>query len=286
MTGLALTLVLASAVTHATWNLMAKRAGGGVPLIWLFTALSAAVYAPVALGAALVLRPAMSWTAAGFIAGSSLLHIGYFLLLQRGYRVGDLSLVYPLARGTGPLLSTALAIALMGERPTPLAIAGAALIALGTFGLTFGGPRKGRPSARAAIGYGLATGAFIAVYTLWDKHAVSALLIPPLVYDWASNFGRVLMLTGMVRGRWGEVRSEWRDHRREIVGVAVLSPLSYILVLTALVTTPVSYVAPAREISILIGTVMGTHLLSEGDAGRRLAAAAFMVAGVVALALG
>jgi drug/metabolite transporter (DMT)-like permease len=286
LTGLALALVLASAVTHATWNLMAKRAGGGVPLIWLFTALSAAVYAPVALAAALVLRPSMSWTAAGFVAGSSLLHIAYFLLLQRGYRVGDLSLVYPLARGTGPLLSTALAIALMGERPTPLAIGGAGLIALGTFGLTFGGPRAGRPSARTAIGYGLATGAFIAVYTLWDKHAVSALLIPPLVYDWCSNFGRVLMLTGMVRGRWSEVRREWRDHRREVLGVAVLSPLSYILVLTALVTTPVSYVAPAREISILIGTLMGTHLLSEGNARRRIAAASLMVAGVVALALG
>src|SRR5262249_61564717 len=81
-------------------------------------------------------------------------------------------------------------------------------------------------------------------------------------------------------------RVEWRDHRAEAIGVAVLAPLSYILVLTAMQFTPVSYVAPAREISILIGTAMGTRLLAEGDVHRRLAAAAAMVVGVVVLAVG
>jgi len=81
-------------------------------------------------------------------------------------------------------------------------------------------------------------------------------------------------------------RNEWRIHRFEAIGVALLVPLSYILVLTAMKFTPVSYVAPAREISILIGTAMGTRLLSEGDVQRRLAAAGAMVLGVVALAVG
>ena len=79
---------------------------------------------------------------------------------------------------------------------------------------------------------------------------------------------------------------EWQTHRREAAGVALLAPLSYILVLTALAFTPVTYVAPAREISILIGTVMGARLLAEGDVQRRLAAASAMVLGVVALAVG
>ncbi len=85
---------------------------------------------------------------------------------------------------------------------------------------------------------------------------------------------------------WRSARNEWRTHRFEAVGVALLVPLSYILVLTALQFTPVSYVAPAREISILIGTVMGTHFLSEGDVRRRLIAAGSMVLGVVGLAVG
>ena len=82
------------------------------------------------------------------------------------------------------------------------------------------------------------------------------------------------------------VRAEWQAHRREALVVAVLSPLAYILVLTALVFTPVSYVAPAREIGILIGVIFGARLLAEGHARRRLLAAGAMVLGIVALALG
>jgi drug/metabolite transporter (DMT)-like permease len=126
----------------------------------------------------------------------------------------------------------------------------------------------------------------IAGYTLWDKRAVSALGIPPLLYDWCGNLGRVLILTPLALGRPGEVRRLWREHRREVLVMAVLTPLSYILVLTALVFTPVSYVAPAREISILLGTVMGARLLAEGDSARRLVAAGAMVVGVAALAIG
>lgn len=286
MTALALALVLASATTHAAWNLLAKRAGGGVPFVWLFAALSAVVYAPVAAVALVWTGMRVDGGGALWIAGSSVLHLAYFLLLQRGYRSGDLSLVYPLARGTGPVLATAAAVALLGERPTPLALGGAALVALGAFGLTFGGAALRGAAARQAVVYGLLTGALIAAYTLWDRRAVAVLGMAPLVYDWASNAGRVLLLTPLVRGRWGEVRSEWRLHRREVLGIALLSPLSYVLVLTALVTSPVSYVAPAREVSILFGTLLGTHLLAEGHGARRLAAAGVMVLGVVALALG
>jgi drug/metabolite transporter (DMT)-like permease len=286
VTPLALALVLASAVTHATWNLLAKRAGGGVPFVWLFTAVSAAVYAPLAAGAAWMTGTRLGPGELAFVAGSAVLHLGYFLLLQRGYREGDLSLVYPLARGTGPVLSTAAAVALLGERPSALALAGAALVAGGAFGLTLGGSALREGGARRAVAYGLLTGAFIAAYTLWDRQAVAGLRIPPLVYDGCGGVARTALLLPGVRGRWGEVRREWRVHRREVLGIALLSPLAYILVLTALATTPVSYVAPAREVSILFGTMMGTHLLDEGHATRRLAAAGVMVLGVAALAVG
>lgn len=286
MTNFALALVLLSAFTHATWNLLAKRAEGGAGFLWLISALSAVTYAPAALTFALVQRPRLGLVEITFIAGSAILHLAYFLLLTGGYRAGDLSVVYPLARGTGPLLSTLAAILFLGERPSHLALAGALLIGVGVF-LLAGNPRSlYQAGALRAVAYALVTGVFIAAYTLWDKQAVSEVLIAPLLLDWSRQIGIVLLLAPLALGRRNEVRKEWHSHRAEAFGVAVLSPLSYILVLVALTANPVSYVAPVREIGILIGAVMGARLLAEGDAPRRLAAAGLMVCGVLALALG
>lgn len=286
MSLLALALVLVSAVAHATWNLFAKRAGGGPPFVWLFDALATLLYAPLVLASLLWTRPHLGGLALVFLAGTAPLHLTYFLLLQRGYRSGDLSLVYPLARGTGPLLSTALAILLFGERPSALALAGALSIVGGVFVLTGGPLRLRHAGADPAVLFALLTGVVIAGYTLWDKRAVSVVGIPPLLLNWTNGLGRTLLLTPVALRRWPAVRAEWREHRREAFGVAILSPLAYLLVLTALVFTPVSYVAPARESSILIGALLGTRLLAEGEPRRRLAAAGAIVLGVVALAVG
>jgi drug/metabolite transporter (DMT)-like permease len=286
VTILALGLVLGSAVLHATWNLAAKRSGGGLGFIWLFTVLSVVIYAPVALVAALIIRPTLGWLELGFVLGTALLHLAYFASLQRGYQLGDLSLVYPLARGTGPVLSTTAAILLFGERPGPVAITGAVLIAVSVFVLASSGGIRSVATVRTAVGYGLLTGALIASYTLWDKYAVSTVMIAPLIYDWLNSVTRSLLLTPFAVRSWPDIRRDWQRSWRSVLVVAVLSPLAYIMVLTALVFTPVSYVAPAREISILFGTIMGARLLAEGDPRRRVLAASGMVAGVIALAIG
>lgn len=286
MTGLAIGLVLISAFLHATWNLLAKRAGGGAPLVWLFDALTVVIFAPVIL-VSLFFEPAgFSLGAIGFMVVSATLHLAYFILLQRGYRFGDLSLVYPLARGTGPVLSTTIAIIILGERPSLLAIAGAFLVAASVFTLTGGPTKLAGKGPRWAVGYGLLTGVFIAGYTLWDKEAVSAYHIPPLLYYYGSVVVRMLLLSPYAWKVREQVHFEWTHHRFEALGVALLGTISYFLILSVLVFTPVSYVAPAREISILIGTIMGTRLLAEGDGLRRLPAALGMVVGVIALALG
>ena len=286
MTPFALGLVLVSAVTHATWNLLAKRVEGSVGFLWLVFAVTAALWAPLALLALLVIRPALGPPTLVLVAGTAALNTLYFFLLTAGYRAGDLSLVYPLARATGPLLATIAAIALFGERPTALAVAGALAIVTGALVLT-GDPRqlRVRGAGRAAT-FAVATGVVIAAYTLWDKQAVSTFAIPPLIYDWCRNFGQVLLVSPLAVPRRSDVARHWREHRAEVFGMAVLAPLSYILVLTALVVSPVSYVAPAREIGILIGAAMGTRLLGESDPVRRLAGAAAMLVGIVALALG
>src|SRR5205085_5098768 len=137
-----------------------------------------AVPAAIALA---VSRPHLGGAQFLFIFGSGVLHIAYFLLLQTGYRAGDLSLVYPSARGTGVLLATFGGIVIFGEKPGAVAIAGAVTVAVGVFAV---GGLPGRAHllrARVALAYALATGILIAAYPLWDKHAVDALAVPPLV---------------------------------------------------------------------------------------------------------
>ena len=286
MSSLALALVLVSAVIHASWNFLNKRVGASGPaFVWLFSAINVFVYLPFVVGLVMVQRPHVGILGLLFMLGSAVLQLAYFLVLQQGYRSGDLSLVYPLARGTGPVLSTLAAIAFLGERPTAPALIGGLLVVGGLFMLSGGGQLLKRQNLSQAIIFGLLTGTIIAGYTLWDKVAVSVVLIPPLLLDYATAVGRTLLLAPAAHRQRDGVRYYWTNHRAEAIGIAVLSPLAYILVLTALQTAPVSYVAPAREISTLIAVLMGVFLLREGHLRRRFSAAAVIVLGVITLAL-
>jgi drug/metabolite transporter (DMT)-like permease len=286
VTAFALALVLASAVAHATWNLFAKRSRGGAPFLWLAFTLSIPLYAPIAIAVLVLTGARIGPVELLWMFVNAALNVAYGIFLLRGYRAGDLSVVYPLARGTGPVLALIGAILIFGERPTPLAIAGALAIVAGVLTLT-GDPRRlRRRGVGVAVGYALLTGVTIASYTLWDKRAVSVLLIPPIVYEWGANVFRAIILTPQVLPRWPEVLVEWGSNRTAALAVAALSPLAYMLVLTALAISPVSYVAPAREIGILFGVLIGARTLAEADIGRRSIAAVLMVGGVIALALG
>jgi drug/metabolite transporter (DMT)-like permease len=286
VSALALGLILTAAVIHASWNYLLKRSGGGTAFVWLFATLSALIYAPLAAGVVWWTAPALTSTSWVLMLASAILHTAYYMLLDRGYRSGDLSLVYPLARGSAPLITVLAAVLLLQERPSAIAVTGAIMIGCGAVVLT-GDLRKLKTSGNlAAVTFALLTACMIASYTVVDKLAVAAFLVPPLLQDWVANVGRVVIIAPLALRRPGELRSVWRRARFEIIGVAVLCPLSYILVLTAMVFTPVSYVAPAREISILVAALLGARLLAEKDAARRFFAAAAMVAGIVCLAVG
>lgn len=285
MTGLALGLVIFSAFLHSTWNLLVKRASGGVAFVWLFSTLMALFYTPIAFAVIVISRPALDPIHLVFMIGSGLLHVFYYVLLDRGYQKGDLSLVYPLARGTGPMLVAVGAVVLLGERPTFLGIVGILCIGLGVL-VFMEGPSKLRDeAARQGIVYALIVGLFIGSYTVWDKYAMSVLLISPLLYQWSVDLLRALILTAMVRNQWDSVRGEWQIHRKEAVGVALLCTSAYLIILIVMRLSPVSYVAPLREISIVIGAIMGTKLLAEGDVTRRWSGALVIGVGVICLAL-
>jgi uncharacterized membrane protein len=288
VTALALGLVLFSAFIHASWNFLLKKSGGGAGLITAATLLSLGVYLPVVAAATWFSAYQFQPMHLALMFVSGMVHTAYFLLLDRAYRSGgDLSIVYPLARATGPLLTIVVAILLLGERPGPTAIGGAVLIGVSALLLT-GNPFTWHKSdARHAVGFALLTGCMIATYTIWDKASVATWLIPPLLYDFGCNFFRVCVLIPLTLHRNpGTIAKAWQERRGVVIAIALLSPLSYILVLTAMVFTPVSLVAPAREVSILFAALMGAHFLQEGDLMRRVIAAIGMVLGISGLALG
>ncbi len=287
MTALALLLVLIAAFLHATWNLCAKRAGGGLPFVWLVSTVICSLYVPVLVGYWLWRHPTLTWTQVAWILGSGVLKTGYSLFLQRGYRTGDFSLIYPLARGTGPLLSTLAAVLLLGERPAPLAFAGGVVIVGAIFFLTGGAQlfHESRAHLRNAVNYGIVSGLFIAAYTIWDQRGVHRMGIPPVIYDGGTAFVVLTLVTPFALPRWSEVSYHAIKHKRYVAGMALLSPVAYVLILTAMSFTPVSYIAPAREVSIVIGAFIGARYLKEADGRRRIWAALAMAAGIVALAL-
>jgi drug/metabolite transporter (DMT)-like permease len=139
---------------------------------------------------------------------------------------------------------------------------------------------------RRGLRYGLGTGAAIAGYTLVDGYAVKHLLVPPLLVVFMSDTCRTLLLLPLLLRDRAATRALFRQQWRHALAVALLGPAAYILVLTAVQMAPLSHVAPAREISMLFAALLGGRLLGEGHRGARLAGAACMVAGVIALAIG
>ena len=284
----ALSLVLTAALLHASWNYLLKKCGGGIGVLTLSAIVATVALTPFSLYLIFANHFTFTPIMVGVIAGSGVLHMIYFLLLDRAYRSGgDLSVVYPLARATGPLLTIVVATLIFNERMSALALAGAVLILISALVLTGNPAKLFNKNASAGAGFALLCGCMIASYTLWDKQAVAVLLIPPVLFDWGANLSRIAMLTPLAMKREpGAISRAWTDHRKTVIAIGVLSPLSYILVLTAMVFTPVSYVAPARELSILFAALLGAHVLKEGDATRRTIAAFGMVLGVSGLALG
>ena len=289
----ALLLVLVAALLHASWNIAAKRAGGDHRFTLLTSLLTSVIWLPAGLWFGWAEVPRWGLLQWGVITASAAVHLLYFNALLTGYRVGDLTVVYPLARGSAPLLTASVAVVLLGESLSALGAAGVLGVCGGVF-LIAGGPalwRRGHDPAaqartRAGIRWGLITGAMIAGYSVIDAYAIKVLLIGPVIFDYACNVLRVPMQLPLLwRDRAG-FTDAWHRQWKHALVVSVLGPLAYILVLYALQLAPLSHVAPAREISMLLAAVLGGRLLGEADRGLRLLGAACIAGGVMALAVG
>ena len=288
MTTAAFALVLASAFCHSTWNLLLKSSDHKTAYIWSMGAVGFLLMVGPATVAAFVVE--FSLTALAFGCVSACLHAVYGYVLSRSYEAGDLSTVYPVSRGLGVALIPFLAIPLLGETISALAAAGIACVVLGMYvthldtshwpDITHPIRSIASPDSRLA----LLTGVLIAFYSLWDKAGLD--YMSPLTLIAFAMAGHGVVLTPLAMTRWRDgVRVEWRERRRSIFLGGVLGPTAYLLVLAALTTSEVSYVAASREVGIVIGTMMGVLILHEGFGVTRVWGSVLIVAGVLTLAV-
>ncbi len=289
----ALALVVLAGLIHAVWNIAAKQAGGDARFA-CFTALVLMVFwAPVGLWLGWDQVPTWGRNEWALIAASGALHVVYYVVLLRGYRKADLTVVYPLARGSGPLLSSIAAVVLLGEQLTLVSAFGVAAVVIGVFQIAGGQTlfRQAHDPARRArilvgLRYGLLTGLFIASYTVVDGYGVKVLLLSPILIDYFGNLVRVVVLAPTILRDRPAARQLWRLQWKHAVFIGIVSPVSYVLVLYAMQVAPLSHVAPAREVSMLFAALLGGHLLREGDRFARFLGAACIALGVMALAQG
>lgn len=280
-------LILLAAIFHAAWNLISKSAASaGAVFVFAYRLCATLLYAPWVIYT--LWNGQMEWSAevVGFIALSSVIHLVYGLSLQRGYQLADLSVVYPVARGTGPLLATVGAYLWLGERPSVAGVSGMACIVAGVLLIATQGQWRIfiRAQAWTGVRWGLLIGLFIACYTLADAYSVKQLKVAPVVLDWLAGLGiTVMMAPGACMQRRDTMR-RMRGKWRLALAVGALSPMGYILVLYALQHGAlVSLVAPLREMSLMIATLSSYFVLKEKVNPARLTGCAIIIAGVVIL---
>jgi drug/metabolite transporter (DMT)-like permease len=288
-------LVAGAAVLHVTWNVLLKTAGDPLRAAAIGMAAAAAAICPAALvGWIVVGRPAIPGETLGLSVASGALEALYFAFLAAAYRRGDLSLVYPLARGTAPLLAVAIGVGLLGERLGLIGYAGVALLLLGLLSLQrpWRYLRAAEREGGGAAGFALLTGVTIAAYSAVDRVGVRG--TEPWIYAvliWASCsvflWGYALVYWRSSGGGWAPAPSGFSAGRAAIGGLITLG--AYLLILVAFTVAPLTAVAPLRESAIVLASGWGAFRLREaadrGDAYRRIASAALVVVGAILLAV-
>ena len=288
MTGIAMAVVLVSALLHACWNFLAKKSLKKIVFIWWSLLASMVLYFPMLV---------WFWPASGispkgwvFVAATGITHFFYFFFLGSAYEQGDLSLVYPLSRGAAPLVVPVTAVIFLGEAVSFLGGTGIALVVAGIYVIhlrSFSGRSFLEPVlavVRPASAWALLTGMTIAAYSLIDKAGV-AWVYPP-VYIYLMIALAWLCLTPFVLvGHRRHIMPEWRANASTVAVVSILMLASYLLILFALRIANVGYIIAVREISIVFSVLFGLYRLGEANRLQKLLGSAIITAGVVCIGL-
>ncbi len=287
-------LIAGAAILHVAWNVLLKTAGDPLRAAAIGMTSAAAIIVPGAvIGWLLIGRPPIPGEAVVLGTVSGVLEAAYFAFLAAAYRRGDLSVVYPIARGTAPLLAVAIGIGILGEQLGPAGLAGVGALLVGLLALQR--PWRflraaGRADRDPAVAFALATGVMIAAYSAVDR--VGSRLVEPWLYAgmiWLS--GTVFLwiwvwITG--RSERFAAASGPLDRRRAAIG-GWITMAAYLLILAAFSVAPLTAVAPLRESAIVLASGWGTLRLGEGadrgDVIRRIGASVLVVLGAILLAL-
>ncbi len=279
-------LVVASAFSHASWNLLAKRGSDKEAFMWWMSFTSLFTMLPVFY----VLLPdwGLPLAAVPYLAVSAAAETLYFLSLGRAYELGDLSVVYPLARSS-PLFLFVLAVVFLGEEVSLWGVLGILMVVLGVYmihlkGLSAGELLKPLKSLRGrASQFALLTALCTSIYSLVDKLGVTT--VAPLAYAFWLDVFVVAFLTPAVLWRrgWAVVAAEGKGNALQVVVSGFLMRFGYVLVLAAMALAQVSYILSVRQLSVVIGVALGVGLLGERYGGVRLLGSITIFIGVVIL---
>jgi drug/metabolite transporter (DMT)-like permease len=279
-------LILASACVHVVAHVVLKQARDRDAAMWWVVQWSWLVFTPLALLNWQPITP-QAWA---IILISAVFETAYAYTIAQAYKITDLSLVYPMARGSAPLFLLLWSFTVLGERPTPGGLLGVGAIAAGLYVINLPGLQAWRAPLQAlrqaGVRWALLAGLCISLYTATDRFGVQVL--NPFTYIWL-----VMVLTGAlltaVTGRtagWGGLRAEWvtTGWRMAVGGLTTMA--AYTLVLFVLQAgTPASYVGAVREISVVLGAAIGIFVLKEPGTVSRLVAAVLVVVGVMSIKL-
>lgn len=289
MTAFSLLLLLLAAVLHALSNALIKLSRDKLAFTWWMLTASVIIGFPLIF---LVGQPQpIGWL---IVIVSGLIEAVYFITLTRAYSLGDLSQVYPIARGSAPLFVLIWALLFLGERPTPIGVGGIFVVVIGLYLVNlpslaaWNRPLLGfkSPAARWA----LLTGLLISIYSSIDKVGVRYIDPLPYLYVFLVVAWMVLSAQLLNADRRSALRAELGADKRRLLfsatAVALLGDGAYALVLAALRLSPVSYVSPVRELSVVIGAWLGVRFLGEPGGRLRIVAATLVASGIIVIALG
>jgi drug/metabolite transporter (DMT)-like permease len=280
MVSLAFLLVLSSGFLHSVWNLYTKRSLNKNVFLWFCQLAAILIFLPWAVMD--ITATSVSSTGYPFILLSMLLHGLYVILLAATYTVGDLSQVYPIMRGTSPLLVPLVAVLFLEEKLTYFGWIGVVLIVIGIVCLSDIKVKGNDLKSLKAPMLALAVGICIASYITVDK--ISLTYVSPVVLNEASNIGNLIALTWATfasKSLQREIRTNWRI----ILLGGLIAPGGYLLFLYALSLAPVSQLAPMREIGTVFGTILGVVILREKQGVRRILTSMLITAGVITLGI-
>lgn len=280
--------VLLSAFLHASWNFVARRNAGNLTVFWWSLWVSCLLLLPLVAGVAVSqgIPEFMAMLEAGwiFILATGIIHTFYFLLLGRAYEYGEISLVYPIARGSGIGLTGFLGWLLLGESLTPIGVAGIGLICVGILSMgasVLGSARGTRHGFVSALG----VGATIVSYSLVDKVGVG--IVHPVVYIFGMFFLSAAFATPVVAVRdrnrlWRKLAETWRP----VTLIAVGSTAAYLMILFAMTVGQVGYIVALREFAVVLGALLGFIFLKERVTPLKLCSVGMIVAGLVFIRFG